>query len=144
MNRYWLRSLAVLMVLCFAVAFCATAEELDPSQYYYSLNRESKDEPPGSIRFATKGEYELKEQSYRPGRTTTPAYNPKTDGMDTLNISGSQQYAAGQFAKLADKTKELAAREGIEEVIIVDLRQEFHAFLKAEDNMADFVNGSSV
>ncbi|MBO7728574.1 MAG: hypothetical protein J6S50_08715 [Oscillospiraceae bacterium] len=123
MNRYWLRSLAVLMVLCFAVSFYATAEELDPSQYYYSLDRESKDELPGNIRFVTKGEYELKEQSYRPGRTYTPSYYPKTDGMDTLNISGSQQYAAGQFAKLADRIKELAAREGIEKVIIVDLRQ---------------------
>ena len=39
MKRNWLRGLAALLVLCFAASVFAAAEELDPSKYYYSVDR---------------------------------------------------------------------------------------------------------
>ena len=155
MKKRFLTGLAAVLLICFIAVFFAAAEETDPTEFYYSLDRESKDELPGNLRFLTKDRYELKEPRHWPGGSSAPPYNPSTEGLDTLNISGSQQYGRLQFMKLAAEFEKLKTEKGINKVVIVDLRQEFHAFLNAaeesaaegetaEENAASFVNGSSV
>ena len=51
---------------------------------------------------------------------------PSKAGLDTLNISGSAQFSAPQFAELADTLRECADGRN---VYIIDLRQESHVLV---------------
>ena len=86
MKKRFLTGLAAVLLICFIAVFFAAAEETDPTEFYYSLDRESKDELPGNLRFLTKDRYELKEPRHWPGGSSAPPYNPSTEGLDTLNI----------------------------------------------------------
>ena len=140
-HQPWGLILAACLALLLAGLFPAAAEETE-SELYYTLDREDSDTLPGNLRFLVRGEYEFRSSS-RPRRNADPAYTPSTAGMDTLCISGSQQYSKAQFHNLAEKIRELAEREGCTQVVIVDCRQEFHACLDAEPEAEGFVNGSS-
>ena len=80
--------------------------------------------PLGNLRFVTEGEYELGEAEAK--YDLDPDYVPSTEGLDTLNISASEQFSESQFHELAD---ELRARADGKQIVIVDLRAESHCFL---------------
>jgi len=80
--------------------------------------------PIGNCRFITEGEYALGEAEAK--YNLDPDYIPSTEGLDTLNISASEQFSVSQFQTLADDLRRLA---GDKEIVIVDLRAESHCFL---------------
>ncbi len=55
-----------------------------------------------------------------------PDASPSTEGLDTLNISGSAQFSEKQFDELAERLRSLA---GDRQVWIMDCRIESHAML---------------
>ena len=148
---FCIRSICFTLLIALMMTAFATAE--DASSQYFSLDREDRNTMPGNLRFLTEGEYELTTSSGFGRHRSAPAYNPSTEGMDTLNISGSQQYSETQFKNLAAKIEEFAEQKDIDTVVIVDLRQEFHAYLTAGEieepseqgaAEASFANGSAV
>ena len=77
-----------------------------------------------NTRFLTKGKYSFQALDEKYG--VDPAFVPDTEGLDTLNISGSAEFSEEQFRKLAEELRALA--EG-KQIYIVDARQESHALL---------------
>ena len=111
------------------------------AQTYYEENRDSfesyegflrldRDDvaaasgPLGNLRFITAGEYTLGEAEAK--YNLDPDYAASTEGLDTLNISASEQFSESQFRALADDLRRLA---GGKQIVIVDLRAESHCFL---------------
>lgn len=111
------------------------------AQKYYEENREAfesyegflrldRDDieaasgPLGNLRFITAGEYTLGEAEAK--YALDPDYVPSTEGLDTLNVSASEQFSESQFRALADDLRRLADGK---QIVIVDLRAESHGFL---------------
>lgn len=77
-----------------------------------------------NLRIFAEGRYELGEAKEKYGLDTE--YHVSTEGLDTLHASASAQFSVPQFEALADTLREVA---GDKQIIIVDLREESHAFL---------------
>ena len=118
-----------------------TAPYTPAAQTYYEENREAfesyegflrldRDDaaaasgPLGNLRFITEGEYALGEAEAK--YDLDPDYVPDTEGLDTLNISASEQFSESQFHTLADELREQADGK---QIVVVDLRAESHCFL---------------
>ena len=114
------RLLAVLLLIFAGAASAESSLQLD---------RRNVDAMPDNLRFLTAGQYSL---------GSNP---PSAEGMDTLNISGSGQYSVGQFQRLADEIRRLAPGK---RVVIVDCRQESHAFLIGRATDGSVWDGSAV
>ena len=85
---------------------------------------EAANGPLGNLRFVTAGEYTLGEAEAK--YNLDPDYVAVTEGLDTLNISASEQFSESQFHTLADDLRRLADGK---QIVIVDLRAESHGFL---------------
>ena len=126
------RFLAVFAALCllgYAAAFPASAE--DPFQPFFRFDLDSPtawQEPLQSVRFITEGAWNLVPLS--PEKCASygidPNKLPSTEGLDSLNISGSATFSEDQFRQLAKDIRSLA---GNRQVWIVDCRLESHALL---------------
>ena len=101
--------------------------EFDSYDGFLRLDRdtiEAADGELGNLRYITEGAYTLgtAEAKYN----LDPDYMPDTAGLDTLNISASEQFSVSQFHTLADELRKLADGK---QIVIVDLRAESHCFL---------------
>ena len=140
----WLAVLpAVLMVLpgCGAKDSAAEAPYTPAAQKSYEQYQESFEDyegflrldrddieaangPLGNVRFITAGEYTLGEAEAK--YKLDPDYKVSTEGLDTLNISASEQFSESQFRTLADDLRRVADGK---QIVIVDLRAESHCLL---------------
>ena len=102
-------------------------EQFESYEGFLKLDREtieSASGPLGLTRFITEGEYTLGTADAK--YDLDPNYEVSTEGLDTLNISGSVQFSVSQFRTLADDLRRLADGR---QIVIVDLRAESHCFL---------------
>ena len=134
----------LLMVMLSGAAVRETDDQLPytpAAHIYYEENREAfesyegflrldrdtieaAEDPLGNLRFITEGEYTLGEAQAK--YELDPDYEVSTEGLDTLNISASEQFSVSQFRRLADDLRRLADGR---QIVIVDLRAESHCFL---------------
>jgi len=111
----------VLALLC--ASLCAWAE-VKP---FFRMDRDSPEAwqaDLANLRLLTAGQYKFGKLKSRYG--IDPDFQPSTEGLDRLNISGSAQFSASQFRKLVKTLKKVAKGK---QIWIIDLRQESHAFL---------------
>ena len=102
-------------------------ESFDNYKGFLRLDRddvEAANGPLGNVRFITEGVYSLGEAEAK--YKFDPDYEVSTEGLDTLNISASEQFSESQFRTLADELRRVADGK---QVVIVDLRAESHCFL---------------
>ena len=101
--------------------------QFESYQGFLRLDRDdiaAADGPLGNLRFITEGKYTLGEAEAK--YNLDPDYDVSTEGLDTLNISASEQFSESQFHALADELRQMADGK---EIVIVDLRAESHCFL---------------
>ncbi len=149
-TRKVLKALALLLTLAAVLLLLpgagiremdATSPYTPAAQIYYEENRDSFENyegflrldrdnaeaangPLGNLRFITAGEYTLGKAEAK--YNLDPNYVPGVEGLDTLDISASEQFSESQFYALAD---DLRARAEDKQIVIVDLRAESHCFL---------------
>ena len=117
------------LVLALIILPGALAEEAGSCFFRVDMDSTSAwKEPLSNVRFLTKDAWKLKpmDQASLGKYGLTGGVQPCTDGLDTLNISGSAEFSEDQFRQLARDLRRLA---GDREVWIVDCRLESHALL---------------
>ena len=125
------RALAILAFALLVMGLVVPAAAEDAQKPLFRVDGESMTtwkEPLDNVRFLTKGAYVLKplgEKKYAQ-YGIDPKARPSTEGMDSLNISGSATFSEGQFRELAENIRRLAAGK---KVYVVDCRQESHGLI---------------
>lgn len=102
-------------------------ESFDNYEGFLRLDRDdvgAANGPLGNVRFITAGEYTIGEAEAKYG--LDPDCEVSTEGLDTLNISASEQFSESQFRTLADELRRVADGK---KIVIVDLRAESHCLL---------------
>ena len=119
----------VCLLLCLMIVASAAAEEEFQPFFRFDLNKVNAwQEPLSNVRFLTSGAWTLnpidpqKCEEYG----IDPNALPSTEGLDTLNISGSAEFSEDQFLQLADDIRSFAQDR---QVWIVDCRLESHALI---------------
>ena len=122
--------LAMLLAVCLAGSGTLSLAAGKTKNTRILLDRPESEGNPGNLRLMAKGYLTLKNFKGRDEKELSAmarkASLPSPAGLDTLNISGSAQYSRGQFLALAALLRQAA---GDREIVIVDLRQESHAFI---------------
>lgn len=119
----------ITLLLSLALAVNAAAEEAARPFLRFDLNSpDAWREPLTGVRFLTEGAWSLSPLSAEKCEQygLSPDALPCTDGLDTLNISGSAEFSEDQFRALA---AELRALAGDRQIWIVDCRLESHALI---------------
>lgn len=109
----------------------AEALQTEAFQPFFRFDLDSADawsEPLSNARFLTEGAWKL--TPFSPEKCAEygidPDVVPSTDGLDTLNTSGSAEFSERQFRQLADEIRSLA---GDRQIWVVDCRLESHALV---------------
>lgn len=115
-----------LILLVFSFLASALAEETPACFFRFDLDDANAWQGPlSNVRFLTKDAWSLapispeKCQQYG----ISPDYVPSTQGLDTLNISGSAAFSENQFRQLAADLRMVA---GNKEIWVIDCRLESH------------------
>ena len=118
------KALVTAVILVLLVACSAVAEVKTP---FLRLDRDKLGAWQGeldNVRTVVGDRFEY--QSVKKKYGIDPEFQPASDGLDTLCISGSAQFSTPQFRKLAATLRECA---GDKTVYIIDLRQESHVLV---------------
>lgn len=102
-------------------------ESFESFEGYLRIDSETTESWQGelsNLRLITEGEYALGEAAAK--YDLDPDYEVSTEGLDTLNISGSAQFSEPQFRVLAEELRRVADGR---QIVIVDLRGESHCLL---------------
>ena len=123
MKRFATMLLICLLITCTAIA---TADEtaFEPFFRVDIDDVEAWEKPLINLRFLTAGTYSFTALDEKYG--VSPDTVPSTEGLDTLNISGSAEFSEDQFRQLAADIRALA---GDRRVDVVDCRLEDHGLL---------------
>ena len=119
-----------LLVFCLLAALLLQAAGPAAAKTAVPFVRFDRDDPDAwkgsldNLRILKKSKYKLRRVSVKYGISAD--YVPDTKGLDTLCISGSAQFSARQFRKLAFKLRKNAKGRTI---YIIDLRQESHVLV---------------
>ena len=119
----------VCVLLCLTALSSAMAEEgLKPFLRFDLDSADAWQQPLANVRFLTRDTWSLtpidpqKCEQYG----ISPDAMPSTEGLDTLNISGSADFSEDQFRQLA---QELRAYAGDRPIWVVDYRLESHGLI---------------
>lgn len=128
MKRTGFLAYGIVLALLVSLLPAAGAEGFEP---FFRFDLDSPDawrEPLQNTRFLTKGAWSLTPLSPEKCRQygLDPDTLPATDGLDTLNISGSAEFSEDQFRQLAERLRALA---GDRDIWVVDCRLESHALV---------------
>ena len=124
------RILPLFLLILFLIPAAPAAAETVPEPYlHFDLNDpHAWQQPLAAVRFLTAGAWTLRPLD--PAKCEqygiSPDAMPATDGLDTLNISGSAEFSEDQFRQLAADLRALA---GDRAIWIVDCRLESHALI---------------
>ncbi len=119
----------IFIALLLVPAANAVGEEIPQPFLRFDLNSpDAWSEPLSGVRFLTEGNWSF--TPIDPAKCEqygiSPDAVPSTEGLDTLNISGSAEFSEGQFHTLAGELRALA---GDKQIWIVDCRLESHAMV---------------
>lgn len=124
-NRFFF----LLMLLMLSLTVNALGEDEPPCYFRFDLNDASAwQEPLSNVRFLTEGAWKLNALSPEKCEQygISPGLMPSTEGLDTLNISGSATFSEKQFHQLA---ADLRLAAGDRQIWIVDCRLESHGLI---------------
>ena len=122
-----MKRFAALFLILLMTFFTVSAPAQEAFEPFFRVDTDDVDawkKPLINQRFLTAGAYSFKalDEKYN----ISPDTVPSTEGLDTLNISGSAEFSEEQFRRLADDLRTLA---GDRRIYIVDCRLEDHALL---------------